>query len=72
MRFTKTFLLHLYMDSDAPERICGDLRPLEDSERYSFKDFKELQELIRDFVKKALLSSCAAVEISTDTEIKHS
>jgi hypothetical protein len=34
MRLIKTFLLHLYVDSEAPERICGNVRPLEDTESY--------------------------------------
>ena len=50
MRLIKTFLLHLYVDSEAPERICGKVRPLEDLESYSFKSDTQLEALLRRLV----------------------
>jgi hypothetical protein len=51
MRSIKTFVLHLYTDSDAPERLCGDVRPLEDLESYPFKDEYEFEILLRSLIK---------------------
>jgi hypothetical protein len=50
MRFIKSFVLHLYVDPDAPERLCGDVRLLEDTERHPFKDLHALDTLVRGLV----------------------
>jgi len=47
MRFIKTFVLHIYIDPDAPDRLCGDLRPLETREVYPFKDQTGLMKLLQ-------------------------
>jgi hypothetical protein len=52
MRFIKTFILHLYVDSDAPERLCGDIRPLDEAESYPFKNQIEFEQLLRRLVGK--------------------
>ncbi len=36
MRLIKTYLLRLYADTDASERICGDVRLLDEKRSYSF------------------------------------
>lgn len=56
MRLIKTFVLHLYVDSDAPDRVCGGIRPLDDAVSYSFKDPIEFEELLHLLVEKWLLS----------------
>jgi hypothetical protein len=39
--------LRLYVDPDAPDRLCGDLRPLETQEVYPFKDETDLMRLLQ-------------------------
>jgi hypothetical protein len=46
MRFIRTFLLTLYVAPDAPDRLCGDLRPLETREVYPFKNETGLMKLL--------------------------
>jgi hypothetical protein len=65
MRLIKTFVLHLYVDSEAPERICGNVRPLEDSESYSFKNPIEFEVLLYRLVK--LQSETITTPPSSDT-----
>lgn len=52
MRFTQTFVLHLYVDSEALERLCGNVRPLENPESFPFKNQLELEELLRRLIGK--------------------
>ncbi len=54
MRAIKTFVLHLYLDTEAPERVCGDVRPLEDPESYPFKNPIEFETLLRRLAGKPL------------------
>jgi hypothetical protein len=42
MRLIKTYLLHLYTDTDVTERICGDIRPLDEDQSYPFKNIDDL------------------------------
>ena len=46
MRFIKTFILHLYVDPEAPERLCGELNPLPDSKGHTFRNQAELIALL--------------------------
>jgi hypothetical protein len=47
MRHIRTFLLRLYVDPDVPDRLCGDLRPLETREVCPFKDETGLVKLLQ-------------------------
>jgi hypothetical protein len=47
MRLIKTFVLRLYVDSDAPERICGDLQPLPKPKTFPFMNEDGLSILLR-------------------------
>jgi hypothetical protein len=50
MRLIKTFVMHLYVDPDAPERLCGNVRLLEDTESHPFKNLQDLDALVRGLV----------------------
>lgn len=52
MRLIKTYLLRLYADTDASERICGNLQPLDEKQSYSFKNLTELTVLMLHFLEK--------------------
>jgi len=52
MRSIRTFVLHLYTDPNVPDRLCGDLHPVEESDVWSFKNPTELEELLRQFIYK--------------------
>lgn len=52
MRLIKTYLLRLYADTDALERICGDLRPIDAKRSYSFKNLDEFTVLISQLALK--------------------
>jgi hypothetical protein len=52
MRSIKTFVLHLYTDPEAPQRLCGEARLLEDVEFHSFKNAAELDALLRHLIDK--------------------
>ena len=52
MRLIKTYLLRLYADTDASERICGDIRPFDEKQSYSFKNLDEFTALMRQLVVK--------------------
>lgn len=52
MRLIKTYLLRLYADTDASERICGDVRPLDEKQSYSFKNLDEFTVLLSQLVVK--------------------
>lgn len=56
MRFVKTFVLRLFVDSNAPERVCGDVRFLEERMSHPFKNVGELEDLLHHYVKKLLQS----------------
>ncbi len=49
MRFIKTFVLHLYIDSEADGRLCGDLKALSDKKMHFFKSLSELAALLQSF-----------------------
>jgi hypothetical protein len=42
MRSIQTFILHLYVDPEAPERLCGDLNALPEGKAHSFRNQAEL------------------------------
>ncbi len=52
MRSLKTFVLHLYFDPDLPERFCGDVNPLEEANKYPFKNQTELEILLLKLLGK--------------------
>jgi hypothetical protein len=52
MRLIKTYLLRLYTDTDAAARICGDIRPLDKDQSYSFKNFEELVFRLRQWMSE--------------------
>jgi hypothetical protein len=54
MRLIKTFILHLYFDADAPERLCGSIRLLEDSEDHPFKNQIEFEEVLHRLIRRPL------------------
>jgi len=56
MRFIKTFVVHLYVYREAPERLCGDVRPLDEPKNYTFKNQVELEELLRRLIGKLPIS----------------
>ena len=72
MRFIKTFVLHFYVDVDAPERICGNIRPLEDQEHYSFKNLVEFEEVLHRLIRKSSgpQSRLNIVDLGPDKEIQ--
>ena len=47
MRLIKTFILHLYMDLEMKEQICGGLQALPGRKTFPFKNNVELLNLIR-------------------------
>ncbi len=49
MRFIKSFVLRLYIDSDEPDLLCGDLQAPSDQERFPFKNEVTLVELLHQF-----------------------
>jgi hypothetical protein len=52
MRLIKTYLLRLYADTDASERICGDIRPLDEDQSYPFKNMDDLAFHLHQLVLK--------------------
>jgi len=38
MRFVKSFILRLYIDSDVPDLLCGDVQIASSQEIFSFKN----------------------------------
>lgn len=52
MRFIKTFVLHLYIDTESPRRLCGNVRPIEDMINHSFKNVHELESLLHQLASK--------------------
>jgi hypothetical protein len=47
MRFTRTFLLRLYVDPDLQGRLCGELRLVETGDVIPFKNETRLVELLQ-------------------------
>jgi hypothetical protein len=52
MRFMKTFVLHLYIDSNVPDRICGDIRPLDETGVYPFKALRDFETVLLQLANK--------------------
>jgi hypothetical protein len=61
MRFVKTFILHLFIDTDTPNHLCGNLQPLTDQKLSSFRNKTELLGLLEK-------SAAAEVEITQRAE----
>ena len=57
MRFIRTILVRLYVDTDTPDRLCGELRSVEEQTTFTFKNEAGLGELLHRL-------SCQAVEIN--------
>ncbi len=57
MRSIKTLVLHLYVDVNVPERMCGNIRSLEEDEGVPFKNIVELENILRRFIIKSPLAS---------------
>ena len=47
MRLIKTFILHLYLDLELREQICGDLRMLPERKALPFRNNMELLNLLK-------------------------
>ena len=54
MRLLKTFIVHIYFDTNQPERLCGNVRPLEDQECHPFKSQTELVAVLHQLIGKLL------------------
>jgi hypothetical protein len=52
MRQVKTFILRLYVDTQSPTRLCGDLQPLPRQKAYPFMDEAGLETLLRKLVRE--------------------
>jgi hypothetical protein len=52
MRYIKTFLLHLNIDVEMPDRTCGDVRPLDETRLYPFKDFRNFEMILLQLANK--------------------
>ena len=52
MRSLISFVLRMYIDSDVPERLCGELRPLGGTQFYPFKNENEFEALLRQLIGK--------------------
>jgi hypothetical protein len=65
MRLIRTSLLHLYVDSETPERVWGNLRPLEEPESYPFNNPVEFEALLGRLVSQ--WSATLAAPPGTDT-----
>lgn len=69
MRFIRTFLVRLYMDTDAPDRLCGELRPVETRGTYPFKNEYSLTELLlRLSIENANSERSSLSELLRNTE----
>ncbi len=49
MRFVKSFILRLYIDSDVPDLLCGDVQIPSSQEIFSFKSEAALIKLLHQF-----------------------
>ncbi len=54
MRLVKTFVLRLFVDSNAPDRTCGSVRLLDEPETYPFKDVGDLENILHRSVIRVL------------------
>jgi hypothetical protein len=63
MRTLKTMILRLYLDSEAPERICGDLMVTPDRKTFHFQDEAGLMTFLHRLVFP--LSAADQVEKTT-------
>ena len=54
MRLIKTFVLHLYVDTEASERLCGDLQAMPDRKSLAFKNQAELITRLQQSIRQAL------------------
>ncbi len=52
MRSFKTFILHLYTDTESHNQICGELRALPNRKKYAFKNGSELLLLIHQLANE--------------------
>lgn len=57
MRFIKTFILRLYIDTDRREQICGDLQALPNSKSFPFKSEIDLNLLLQQFTDEQVVDS---------------
>lgn len=62
MRSIKSFVLHIYIDPDAPERLCGDLRPLDGTQIYPFMNENEFEALLHQLLEKMFPSETNLLE----------
>ena len=53
MRFIKSFMLHLYVDLEDPERQCGDLQAVSDRKSQLFKNQSELINLLHESIRQS-------------------
>jgi hypothetical protein len=70
MRFIKTFVLHLYVDLDTPERLCGNLHPLEKPASYLFKNQTELVKLLQWLIETPLSSKPSSPEAESGPDVQ--
>lgn len=52
MRFIKTFVVRLYVDSEESDRLCGNFRVLSDSRLISFKNQTDFILLLRQCISQ--------------------
>ena len=52
MRFLKTFVLHIYVDTELRHQICGDLQVLPKRKTFPFKNDSELLILVHRLANK--------------------
>ena len=56
MRFIQTIIVHLYVDTEVPGQLCGNMRSLEETGIVSFKTHKELETLLYQLIQKPRIS----------------
>jgi hypothetical protein len=72
MRFMKTFVMHLYIDLDATDQLCGNLKALPDSKVFSFKNQSELILLLQKYIVQVREKPISAGDLSgTSLSEKH-
>ncbi len=55
MRQIKTFILRLYIDSEAPERLCGDVQVLPKLKTFPYKNKESLIVLLHRLASQEIL-----------------
>lgn len=55
MRLIKTFILRLNIDSEAPERLCGDVQALPKLETFLYKNEVDLTVLLHRLASQEIL-----------------